>query len=413
MTDLEQAVRDGLRSLPALPLAIDDRVVELRARVKRRRARRRVGATAAVVVAAVAIVNANTNTTTTGRPARVRDAVVASVGTSPVLAPPAAAPTLDPGPLLHPDEVLVSPEGVAVEVDGVGVVLVGLDGQVFGHLPDFAFGFSEAAGPLQLRTRYGDEYYVLDDGTVVPSASVDGWTAWPLAYGAEAVTVVDRAPGGTVVRRNGRQLFDLGNQMASSAKVANDRDVVSITRLDTEVSEALDLRSGRRWPLPYGCLVGDRHGSRRYLLCGEGTTQTPSIRAGKDTDPSPGIAFGPVDGDGRWVEAMVSPDGRQLLLGWWSNSCHGVQAYLAPSAGGDLAPVERWLGRDLRGTAIRPLGWTLDGRAIVEVMAPGPCGEPAAAPGVYALSAGSSVQVVAIPGGNDYRNAELWAPALR
>ncbi|MEA3076587.1 MAG: hypothetical protein QOF60_1495 [Actinomycetota bacterium] len=411
MTDLEQAVRESLLAVPAAPVDLDDRVVEFRGRVKRRKARRRAG----VAVAFVALAAVVGSTTNVGRPAHVRDAVVASVGESPVLATPAPAPEVfDPGPALRPEDVAVFAEGVAVEVDGVGVVLVGLDGRVFGHLPGFSFGFSEEAGPLQLRTR-DDQYFVLDAGKLRPAPAVDGWAAWPLAYGAEGVMSIIGDPSETVVRRNGRQLFDLGNQMASEGRVSNDRDVVSITHFDTERSEALDLRSGKRSRLPYGCLVGDRHGSRRYLLCGDGTGETASLRAGKDTDPSPAVLFGPLDDGegGGWAEAMVSPDGTQLLLGWYSNSCHEMHTYLAPSAGAELTPVERALGRDLRDTAIRPLGWTLDGRAIIEVLAGDTCGAPAVEPGVYAISGDDSAQVVAIPKGDPFRNAKLWAPALR
>ena len=83
---------------------------------------------------------------------------------------------------------------------------------------------------------------------------------------------------------------------------------------------------------------------------------------------------------GHWDWAAVSPDG-EWLLAQWTAECEVPIAFLVPLGGGKAVPV----ARDRYGPATsKALGWTRDGRAIVEL--PGlSCGSTSQRPGTYVL----------------------------
>jgi hypothetical protein len=398
MTDLDDLVREGLQAPLPGPDRTSERVVELHARVGRRTVRRRAVITAALAAVVVA------GLVTAARQGDSRDAVVAGPGGSTTTT--IATRAFQVGPKLRPEDVRLPDEGVAAFVEGVGVVLAGLDGHVYGHLTGFEMGWApRAPGPVTLIE--GKQWYLIDGGRVRPIAAVDGWIAWPLAYGAEQATI----PGGnqTVVRRDGRQIFDMGNITEGHARVSYDRDVVSAG------SSAIDLKTDQQTTLPSGCLVADRYGTRRYLVCDNPASNPQhTFLAGDESDPSPQVLLPPVDDGGFWSDAMASPDGTRLLLGWWSAACGRPQAYLAPSSGGPATPVERALGSDRSGTAITPMGWAPDGAVLVHVPSKGRCGAPVVAPGVYAIAAdGTTRQVLPLPDITGGVDVAAWAPALR
>ena len=83
---------------------------------------------------------------------------------------------------------------------------------------------------------------------------------------------------------------------------------------------------------------------------------------------------------GHWDWAAVSPDG-EWLVAQWTAECEVPVAFLVPVGGGKAVPV----ARDRYGPATsKALGWTRDGRAIVEL--PGlSCGSTSQRPGTYVL----------------------------
>jgi hypothetical protein len=100
----------------------------------------------------------------------------------------------------------------------------------------------------------------------------------------------------------------------------------------------------------------------------------------------------PASPHGVWTGAFASPDGKRLLL-QWSDECETPFALLAPAAGGKA--------RLLTGGRIRAgapesfaLGWTRDGRALVE-LPQGACGGGTAPPGVYGFAADGSRRLIA------------------
>lgn len=405
--DVDEVVRHGLRSAPLAPPAIGDLVSELQTRVRRRRTRRR----AALVTGALMVVVIAGVTTFVPDDRPRQDVVAGPVDWTLPSTPPVIEPQpFDPGPALDPETVRLPSEGIAADVEGVGVVLATLNGEVIGHLPGFDSWGGENPGPVRLGR--DEEFHLLENGRVRPNPQVDGWLSTPLAYGAEKASVIDYDPGHRVVRRNGRDIFDLGNGMDSIATVSHDLDVVSVDWSDHRPSEVLDLRNGRRSTLREGCLVGDRHGPRRYLLCENDDDRPSTIRAGADTDHSPPVLLEGPGLSGGWSGVMVSPDGKQLLLSWW-NRCGAPQTYVASASGGELLPVDRLLGLESSATPISPLGWAPDGTALVRVTVDDRCGPSAAAPGVYRLRPDGTTSLLLSPPTEMWTNVSMWAPALR
>jgi hypothetical protein len=89
---------------------------------------------------------------------------------------------------------------------------------------------------------------------------------------------------------------------------------------------------------------------------------------------------------GHWDWAAVSPNG-DWLLAQWTAECEVPIAFLVPARGGDAVPITR----DRYGPATsKALGWTRDGRAIVEL--PGlACGSTTPRAGTYVLRPGGKL----------------------
>jgi hypothetical protein len=100
----------------------------------------------------------------------------------------------------------------------------------------------------------------------------------------------------------------------------------------------------------------------------------------------------PASPHGVWTGAFASPDGKRLLL-QWSDECETPFALVAPAAGGKARLVTG--GRIGSGTPESyALGWTREGRALVE-LPQGACGGGTAPPGVYAFAADGSRRLIA------------------
>ena len=96
---------------------------------------------------------------------------------------------------------------------------------------------------------------------------------------------------------------------------------------------------------------------------------------------------------GHWAWVAESPDGATLLA-QWSAECEVPIAFFVPAAGGKPRPVARERYGPATSTA---LGWTSDGRAIVD-LPNSACGGSASRPGVYLIAP-------------DTDDREYWKPA--
>lgn len=260
MSDLDSELRRGLAGLAPSTGTADDLLPEFRRRLGRRRQRRMAGmgvVVAALVVAAVALTARNPvdEAEPVGPPTTTTTAVT-------------AVPALDLGPALRPGDVELPAEGLAVEVPSVGVVLVALDGRVLGHLPGFALDDEGGNGPLVVHDY--DRSYSIVDGALAELAR----RVVPLAYGAELVRLVDGEPGRFAVRRDGRDLFDVSNNMDGFRRISYDRDIV--TNMWNTYSEAWDLRTGgtRKHPRAAGWPTATAAGSTSCAAhsCASATT---------------------------------------------------------------------------------------------------------------------------------------------
>lgn len=359
---------------------MNDRLAELHERIGRRQRRRRaaVGGTAALVLVVAGLSVARLGGDEEGSVATVSTSSTSTTTTS-------TTPSASVTRLRLPDE------GVALELER-GVVLLSLDGSELGELPGFRIsGFSPSVpGPVLLEEGTDRHFHLLDQSRILPRPIVDEEIVLPMPHGNHLAANALRDPGGSEIRRDGRQVFELGSTMTGNPAVAHDRDLVSRESFDDNTNRAYDLRTGKIDELPRGCEVADRHGERRYLLC-EGT-----VRAGDAGDPSPSVLFGPRRGVGRWVKAMVSPDGKDVLLEWWAE-CEVPLVFTGSSTGGAL----RSLFEEKQATA---LGWTEDGRTVVMGMS-SECGA-GVRPGLYV----DEELVYAIPPGTSVRAAAMWAP---
>ena len=201
----------------------------------------------------------------------------------------------------------------------------------------------------------------------------------PLAAG-RTIAFVNRT---WVVRRGGRVAMRMLPRK-EFPYLDEGRTAVSTLR------RTIDLATGKRLAIPKGCVLASRRAPRWILLCGKrtyGTLLPSSIeqlvdgRRRRITGPAHTNAMGPA---GYWVYVRV---GRARLLAQWSGECESPSAFM-------LA------GRKLRGLGAESdesfaLGWTRDGRAIVN-FPQGACGGTfRSGPGVYALENGKARRLVA------------------
>jgi hypothetical protein len=302
-------------------------------------------------------------------------------------------------------------EGVAIAIQDMGTVLVGLDAHVLGHLPSVSVWQYEDAGPgpFLLRGRAGD--YRLDPGAraLLPLQDPDE-IHFPLAYGTDLVSLTNLAPGDNWLERDGRRVLELGNRMDEGFTISADRDVVTRGR------RILDLRTGRGRTVPDACSVGDRHGAVMYLTCYRSPEAEPSIEAwladgkvkqvvGSVTPAANGVFHG------RWTRVFVSPDGNRLLAEW-SGECEVARVFLMDADGGrrrDLAEDFELREPDLFAQA---WGWTLDGRAIVTVRGEPGCASDQPVSGVYLAGSGRPVLVYPVPDWSRVSGMAVWSPLL-
>lgn len=105
---------------------------------------------------------------------------------------------------------------------------------------------------------------------------------------------------------------------------------------------------------------------------------------------------------GHWRWALPSPDGQWLLV-QWSGECEVPAAALLQPDGSGLHALTGERGEEwLHGPESKGLGWTPDGRAIVQLGA-GACGRGAPTPGVYAVDPETDeATLLYVPRGNEY-----------
>jgi hypothetical protein len=160
---------------------------------------------------------------------------------TPSSSPSALLPDFKLGSVLSPKALPRLPwEGLAVEPqphDGSldTVVLVGLNGRVYGNFPGFTLhGLVEAPGPLFLRSPDGSAedpgLFLLSPGATSLKSVVlreGDYSQMPLAYGAVLTGSELASPGGVGVKRNGKILLSVENLMTSSFAVSYRRDIVT------------------------------------------------------------------------------------------------------------------------------------------------------------------------------------------
>jgi hypothetical protein len=406
--DLDRRIAEGLE--PAASYM--PRTAELLPEFRRRLARRRRRTTASAALALAVLLGVGV--VAVGRDDQPRRAVTAGSTTSTTAAPTVTSTGLEIGPALAPGDVELPAEGVAVEVADVGVVLVGLDGHVYGHLPGLEIAEDEeTAGPILLVARTADlesedSFFMLTEGRARSVRSTDHHILLPLSYGAElGLSLGD--PRGITLSRDGRELFPTVSTMDTTVRVSNDRDVVSRDAWSEGTNQAFDLRTGKVHDVQAGCWVADRHGPRWYLLCRD-ASQRSFVAAGESPQAASELVGEWQPGSvGDWREAMASPDGSRLLL-QWSGSCAGRELLSLPSVGGQPVPLFNTLG----GVTADALGWVAEGYPVILVGETPPCADDITPPpaGIYILGRQDAL-VYRVPHSVAVVRGAMWAPTLR
>ena len=296
-----------------------------------------------------------------------------------MIGPLLAAALVAGTPVVTPRHLPALPkQGIALSESG-GITFVDLAGKRIGRIAGLRFAQDHLPGLGSPRFRDSrGRLWRLDPGRRRFVAADDGV---PLAGGASLAFerrtwLVRRGPRVLLRMRVGREFPFLSDE----------RDIVSTSR------RALDLRTGRRFRLPRGCVGASRRLGRWILLCGRttyGTVLPTRIeewsgrrRRRIAASPFPRASDGRIHG--HWAYALLSPDGR-TLLGQWSGECESPTAFLVSRAHGRPRPAgAATADKSLESEA---LGWTPGGTALVHFTA-GICGAGyRGGPGIYALPA--------------------------
>jgi hypothetical protein len=331
----------------------------------------------------------------------------------PVIRPPSSPippkPVLEVGPVLEPSKLpALSARGLAVESEGQ-VVLVGLDGHVFGHFPGFKVDeLITVPGPVLI---HGPEResYILRPGARSLEPQPGLWI--PLAGGA---TLVGRGTGKAEPRswsieRDGKVLMKVGNQAWS---ISQGRELVTLQRFPPAgvSSRALDVRTEALTSLPPECAVMARRHDDLFLLCDRkfatadeaDDMRSIEVLHGSSMKPER-IAGGlPGGGLGFWRQAFLSPDG-QTILAQWSGECEVQETFVVPASGGKPQPVAQAAGNATAESFA--LGWTPDGQALV-FLPFAACGAGADVPGVYARDRDGTLSLVYQT--SEFASVKLW-----
>jgi hypothetical protein len=298
------------------------------------------------------------------------------------------------GPELAPDVVLDLPaEGLVIEDLEDGLVLVGLDGTVYGHIGGYALEARCCMAPLlDVDAPYDPDSPL---GTDPHDVTIGGPFLTPAApsrplYGSRRLLLEldDDGPHQTLIVDGAARPFPLPSQLSADGTIVTGQ-------VDGAPSRVYDAFTDADTTVPEGCAVGDRVGTSLVLVCGlpdvDGTDARPEIRLQHADGTLTVVAGPPADqGGGSWRGVSVSPDGTTLLA-QWSGECEVPHAFFVSLQGGPIIDVSGTTDVEQR-PETKALGWAADGRAIVHFGA-GACGL-GLEPGVYLVAPDGARQLV-------------------
>jgi hypothetical protein len=181
----------------------------------------------------------------------------------------------------------------------------------------------------------------------------------PLAGGS---AVIARPDDSFLVERDGRMVL---RGAVPGFRILSPRLVQTATVL-------LNVETGRRWRLPRGCLAAGFRGKILLLACGvaHGAEAAARLRLERI---APGSGLRPITSALAQLipeAALLSPD-RAWLAVEGDNGCAASYVYVAPAGGGVARIVYgRSATEPFASNFSRLLGWSADGRLVVELMPP-------------------------------------------
>lgn len=334
---------------------------------------------------------------------------------------------LDPGAVLSLNSLpAMSQEGIAVQTSD-GVVFVGIDGTVHGHLPEAELGLGGPAkrvpGLIPVLLPIGPEQEPEDSDLWTQPAS--GATA-PLRASTplqadHQVTEQEtgRDPSPLILEApDVRQIAQFSPNLQSN--VSSDHRVVSWMECPEEAQDlsscsghAYDIDMGAELQMEPGCWVSDSFADFNHaLVCWQGWTSGDEESwielRGPEQDtariPLPHYDGQPQDSQpiGHYTNAFLAGEN---VVATWSAECE-VPRTIVARPNGQPRPL---LGNDLAtAPAAHVLGITQDGQAVVHVLDSPQCGQ-AGQPGIHLIDpdTGNTTQVLTASG---IQAAEMWTP---
>lgn len=342
---------------------------------------------------------------------------------------------LDSGAVLSLDSLpAMSQEGIAVQTSA-GVMFIGIDGTVHGHLPDAELGsggpavgvpglipIDAHAAPDQDTT--GSRWVQPALGTSIPRGQVTAplrgsFEVVELATGGDPSPLALHAPDSREIARFSANLqwnVSADHRAVSWHECPDDaRDLSSCS------GHAYDVDMGSELQMETGCWVSDSFADFNHaLVCWQGWASGDEESWIERRGPGQAASRIPVprqDGDdaagtGHYLNAFL--DGNSVVATWRAPCERSID--VPPEAHRDVVVIATLdgqprplIGDDLAtAPAARVLGIAQDGQAVVHVLDSPECGQ-AGPPGIYLIDTdtGNTTRILTASG---VQTAEMWTP---
>lgn len=338
---------------------------------------------------------------------------------------------LDAGAILSLDSLpAMSQEGIAVQTSA-GVVFVGMDGTVHGHLADAELGSGGPAmgvpGLIPINAHAAPDADPTDtrrwvrpaSGTVVQRAQVAAplqgeFEIVELSVGDDPSPLVLRGPDSQEIARFSANLQ--WNVSADHRTVSWHECPDDARGLSGCTGRAYDTDMGADLQLEPGCWVSDSFADFNHaLVCWQSWTDSDEVswieRRGPGQETSrillPRYDGQPDNSDsiGHYTNAFLAGEN---VVATWSAECEVPRAIVVRPEG-QPRPL---LGDDLAiAPAAHVLGVTQDGRAVVHVLDSPQCGQ-AGQPGIHLIDPGTGETTGILTAGG-IQAAEMWTSRPR
>ena len=308
-------------------------------------------------------------------------------------------------------------QGLVIEKPhGQGLMLVGLNGKVYGRLSVFSFNrdttrsdglFSQlqdatdvvvvdregqwyelGGSPTTLKPLARPELALMNGYDLVAHVNNRGWLRTSLERGGKVVLrdISSLLPGGTLVKGTSQDDFVV-----------------------------IDLKSGDRWLLSETCIPIAERNHRLLAVCPKNEpgndvylrVSVTTIGAHGSSELAPVRLFKGTQGIGG---GLLSPDGNHVLVNA-RPGCGVGSAYFLSTRSGTGKPVLSTSDQKFKGFESESLGWSASGQAVIRLLRSPNCEAPGPAD-VYLTNPTTLAQKFVYRVPSKSSQVEMWNPAL-